>query len=92
MIRAIDTRRRLSKLLTLGFFLVTFLLIGLGNASAAIIPVTTVQQKISGSGGCSLQEAIYSANLDDNVAIATWSGSTPVEVVTQCVPAASPTA
>jgi hypothetical protein len=31
--------------------------------------VTTTEQKISSTGGCSLQEAIYSANFDANLAI-----------------------
>ncbi len=60
--------------------------IGVSETAGAVIPVTTVEQKISATGGCSLQEAIYSANLDNNVAISRYSGSTPVEVTTQCVP------
>jgi len=36
---------------------------------AAEIRVTTTTQEITGTGGCSLQEAIYSANFDRNVAI-----------------------
>ena len=39
------------------------------DAAAAFIPVTTLVQKISSTGGCSLQEAIYSANLHSNIAI-----------------------
>jgi len=35
-------------------------------AAGATISVTTTAQKISGTGGCSLQEAIYAANFDDN--------------------------
>jgi Divergent InlB B-repeat domain len=57
-----------------------------GEAAAAIIPVTTAIQKISSSGGCSLQEAIYSANFDNNVAISGYSGSAPRMVTTQCTP------
>jgi hypothetical protein len=57
-----------------------------GSASGAVIPVTTLVQKISDSGGCSLQEAIYSANFDNNVAIAGYSGTVPNLVTTQCVP------
>jgi CSLREA domain-containing protein len=34
-----------------------------------IIYVTSLEDKIGGTGGCSLKEAIYSANFDDNVAI-----------------------
>jgi List-Bact-rpt repeat protein len=64
--------------------------IGAGVASGAVIHVTTTEQKISSSGGCSLQEAIYSADFDNNVAIAGYNGSTPIEVVTQCVPGSGP--
>ncbi|HKH72130.1 MAG TPA: hypothetical protein VKA59_12310, partial [Vicinamibacterales bacterium] len=55
-------------------------------AAGAVIPVTSLDQKISGIGGCSLQEAIYSANYDNNIAVKTYQGSTPVWVTTQCVP------
>src|ERR1051325_2918788 len=55
------------------------------SASAAVIPVTTLAQKISSSGGCSLPEAIFSANFDNNVAIAGYTGSTANVIVTQCV-------
>ncbi len=37
-----------------------------GTAQAATIFVTTVEQKISETGGCSLQEAIYSSILHDS--------------------------
>jgi hypothetical protein len=60
--------------------------LGVREAASAVIPVTTVEQKISATGGCSLQEAIYSANFDSNVAIAGYTGSTPRLVTTQCVP------
>jgi Divergent InlB B-repeat domain len=56
-----------------------------GSALGAVIPVTSLSQKISSSNGCSLQEAIFSANFDNNVAIAGYSGTTPNVVVTQCV-------
>ena len=59
---------------------------GTGAAVAAVIPVTSLDQKTSGIGGCSLQEAIYSANYDNNVAVKAYVGSTPVWVPTQCVP------
>ena len=65
--------------------LLAILCVGAGDAIGAVIPVTTVVQKISSSGGCSLQEAIYSANRDENVAISGYNGSTPIPVVTQCV-------
>lgn len=61
------------------------LAIGAGAASGAVIPVTTLAQKISESSGCSLQEAIYSANFDSNTAIR-YSGSTPIPIMTECVP------
>jgi hypothetical protein len=41
----------------------------LPSAHASNIFVTTTTQKISASGGCSLQEAVYSANFDNNIAI-----------------------
>src|SRR6266404_5226019 len=37
--------------------------------TGATIHVTTLDQKISGSGGCSLEEAIYSSNFHANIAI-----------------------
>src|SRR5262249_61779244 len=39
------------------------------SSQGAVIFVTTAEQKISDSGGCSLQEAIYSANSHHNIAI-----------------------
>jgi len=60
-------------------------LAGTHEARAALIPVTTLQQKTNGIGGCSLQEAIYSANFDASLAINGYSGSTPKVVTTQCV-------
>src|SRR6266496_4318686 len=51
--------------------------------SGATIYVTTVDQKISDSGGCSLQEAIYSANFHSNIAI---DATDPDHfITTQCV-------
>jgi hypothetical protein len=66
--------------LPLGLLAVVFM--DVPDAASAVIPVTTTVQKISSTGGCSLQEAIYSANLDNNVAI---SSSTSVEIITECV-------
>jgi len=57
----------------------------------AIIFVTTLEDKISSTGGCSLKEAIYSANFDSNVAIAGYTDfanpheDTPRVITTQCV-------
>ncbi len=54
------------------------------DAAGAFIPVTTLQQKISSTGGCSLQEAIYSSILQSNIAI---TATLPDHfMVTQCVP------
>jgi hypothetical protein len=59
-----------------------------GNASN--IFVTTLQQKISSTGGCSLQEAIYSANLNNNIAVARVAGDgSEIFVTTQCEPGSS---
>src|SRR5258707_14113565 len=55
------------------------------NVGAAVIPVLSLQQKTNGVGPCSLQEAIYAANFDDNVAINGYVGSAPYLVRTQCV-------
>ena len=57
---------------------------GARPVAGAVIPVTTVQQKISSTGGCSLQEAIYAANYDASVAVR-FNGTTPVLIPTQCV-------
>ena len=40
-----------------------------GLAGAATIQVTTTQQQVNDDADCSLQEAIFAANYDDNVAI-----------------------
>lgn len=37
--------------------------------TGSVIFVTTTVDKISSTGGCSLQEAIYSANLENNIAV-----------------------
>jgi len=51
--------------------------------SGATIYVTTLQQKISESGGCSLQEAVYSSNFHANIAI---DATDPDHfITTQCV-------
>jgi hypothetical protein len=47
------------------------------SAEGAIISVTTLEQKISDHGGCSLQEAIYSANLHANVAFNGYTANNP---------------
>jgi hypothetical protein len=41
----------------------------ISQSGAVTIPVTTKVQKVSSTGGCSLQEAIYSANLHTNAAV-----------------------
>jgi hypothetical protein len=54
------------------------------TTQAADIFVTTLQQKISSSGGCSLQEAIYAANRHESTAIAGYQGAIAQVVNTQC--------
>jgi len=74
--------RRLSKVLV-GVF---FALSGPGTARAAQIYVTTLEDKISTTGGCSLKEAVYSANFHSNVAIDGYNEiGRPNVIVTQCV-------
>ncbi len=52
---------------------------------AANIFVTTTAQKVSSSGGCSLQEAIFSANRHQNTAISGYGQFGPAQVITtQC--------
>src|SRR5215831_7856338 len=58
-------------------------LLAVDTARGARIYVTTPVQKISETGGCSLQEAIYSANLRSNIAI---DATDPNDfITTQCV-------
>jgi hypothetical protein len=70
----------------------TFLVSGFARpASANIIYVTTLVDKISDTGGCSLKEAIYSSNFHTNQAISyydydSYGSGFPVFVTTQCVP------
>src|SRR5688500_19125230 len=58
-------------------------LAGARPAASAVITVTSLQQKISSTGGCSLQEAIYAANYDASVAVR-YSGPNPIFIPTQC--------
>jgi CSLREA domain-containing protein len=74
--------------------LLTMLALTRSSAEAAVIFVTTTSDEINGDGACSLQEAIYSANYDRNVAIGevkatnslTETTYTDVFVNTGCVP------
>ena len=55
------------------------------DAVAATIYVTTTKQKISGTGGCSLQEAIWGSRLHLSAAIAHYDGfGNATAVATQC--------
>ncbi len=57
------------------------------RADAATIFVTTLSDKISSTGGCSLKEAIHSANFDSNIAIdQVLPGGIDHFITTQCVP------
>jgi uncharacterized repeat protein (TIGR02543 family) len=53
-----------------------------------VIFVTSLENKVNGIGGCSLQEAIYAANRDDNLVPISYNGSdgSPILVPTQCQP------
>ena len=53
------------------------------RAQAATIFVTSTVQKVDGTGGCSLQEAIYASNWHVNKAISTVDGTI---INTECVP------
>jgi hypothetical protein len=53
--------------------------------NAGVIFVTSTEQKISATGGCSLQEAIAAANYDNNIAIRGYdSNNDPLFIQTQC--------
>jgi Divergent InlB B-repeat domain len=74
-------------LISIGAALSLLYLAPLRRSEAAVIYVTTVQDKISGTGGCSLKEAIYSANFDNNIAIDYVNADgTDHFIATQCVP------
>jgi hypothetical protein len=54
-------------------------------AGAGVIFVTSTEQKITATGGCSLQEAIAAANYDNNIAIRAYdSNDEPLFIQTQC--------
>ena len=59
-----------------------------GRAQAqSIIYVTSLDDTVGAGKGCTLKEAIYSANLDDNVAVAGFDAQGNAQyVTTQCVP------
>ncbi len=76
-----------------GFLLFASLLVvalGLPDAAHANnIYVTSLLDKISAEGGCSLKEAIYSSNFHSNVAVARYTdpiSGDPVLISTQCLP------
>lgn len=56
-----------------------------GVAGATTIYVDTNVQKISTAGGCSLQEAIWAANLEDNQAVVANADGIVDLIDTQCV-------
>ena len=68
--------------------LVSFLLvvIGVRDARAAVIFVTAPGQKITTGEGCTLPEAIYSANRDHQTAVWGWLGENPILMdIPECV-------
>jgi len=73
------------------FALLVAVLLFLGGtkpiSAQGVIFVTSLEDKVNGIGGCSLQEAMYSARFDNNIAIDTYdSTGRPHFVTTQCVP------
>jgi len=57
------------------------------EASGATIYVTSLVDKVSSTGGCSLKEAIFSANFHNNIAVIHYlDDGTFTPVTTQCVP------
>jgi hypothetical protein len=61
-------------------------LLGTSGASAATILVTSTAQKISETGGCSLQEAIWAANLDASKALRVTVDDEIEFIDTECEP------
>src|SRR5262245_5627871 len=56
-----------------------------GQADAGVIFVTSTEQKITATGGCSLQEAIAAANYDNNIAIRGYDDNNePLFIQTKC--------
>jgi hypothetical protein len=55
------------------------------RSDAGVIFVTSTEQKISATGGCSLPEAIAAANYDNNIAIKGYDANhDPLFIQTQC--------
>ena len=55
------------------------------RAEATVIEVTTTEQKVSSADGCSLQEAIWAANIKDNQAVVVDVSNTLDFIDTECV-------
>ncbi len=73
--------------LTLFLVLLTALCGAKPASAQGFIFVTSLADKVDGIGGCSLQEAIYSANFDDNIAVSSYDvNGTPNFVRTNCLP------
>ena len=54
-------------------------------SSANTIYVTSLTDKISSTGGCSLKEAIYASNFQESIAVTGYaSDGTPQKIATQC--------
>ncbi len=61
-------RRGLSSAVAVTVLLSSLMLRPPGVSAGSTISVTTTDQGINGNGDCSLEEAIYAANFDDNIA------------------------
>jgi hypothetical protein len=74
-----------ARTLLIGILVVSAFLPATPLRAQGIIYVTSLQDKITETEGCSLQEAIFSANLDNNVAIDKYAiDGTPHMITTQC--------
>jgi CSLREA domain-containing protein len=85
----LDLRFRLRLIASFALLLVGFLTLSGPNPASAqgVIFVTSLEDKVNGIGGCSLQEAIYAANRNDNTAIISYGPfGNPNLVTTQCLP------
>ncbi|MGH9717777.1 MAG: choice-of-anchor Q domain-containing protein [Candidatus Acidiferrales bacterium] len=67
--------------------ILAFLFCGSRVHAQAVIYVTSLDDTIGAGHGCTLKEAIYSANLDNNIAISGYdTQGNPQYITTQCVP------
>jgi CSLREA domain-containing protein len=84
------TMKRLMKITGRVLAVVALLLLAGKVQAQSLIYVTSLDDTIGAGKGCTLKEAIYSANFEANIAISGYDGQgNPQYVATQCVPGSS---